>query len=152
MVLDLPEPWRVVPHAAQVLRLGGIYLSFVPTVPQVMQTVDALRESRAFSLIETFESFSRNWNIQGRSVRPDLRMIAHSGFITVARRVEQVIDAPKESGKFNSPHIEGDIDVIFGEDSIDKVTLSVRKISEKILYVFEGTPGSGVETVTTEIP
>jgi len=111
VVLDLPEPWRVVSHAAQVLRLGGIYLSFVPTVPQVMQTVDALRESRAFSLIETFESFSRNWNIQGRSVRPDLRMIAHSGFMTVARRVEQVIDVPKESGKFNSPHIEEDGDI-----------------------------------------
>ncbi len=93
VVLDLPEPWRVVPHAVRALRLGGIYLSFVPTVPQVMQTVDALKQSRAFSLIETFETFSRNWNIQGRSVRPDLRMIAHSGFITVARRVEQVMDA-----------------------------------------------------------
>src|SRR5881396_347909 len=34
LVLDLPEPWQVVPHAAQVLRSGGMYLSFVPTVPQ----------------------------------------------------------------------------------------------------------------------
>ena len=92
VVLDLPEPWNVVPHAAKALRLGGIYLSFVPTVPQITQTVDALKETRAFGLIETFESFSRNWNIQGRSVRPDLRMIGHSGFITVARRVEQIMD------------------------------------------------------------
>lgn len=108
VVLDLPEPWRVVPHAASALRLGGIYLSFVPTIPQVMQTVDALRETRAFGLIETFESLSRNWNIQGRSVRPDLRMIAHSGFITVARRVEQVMDARSESSEEISTQPEED--------------------------------------------
>ena len=108
VVLDLPEPWRVVPHAVKALRLGGIYLSFVPTVPQVMQTVEALEQSSAFGLIETFESFSRNWNIQGRSVRPDLRMVAHSGFITVARRVERVMDAPSAPSEINSPHIEED--------------------------------------------
>ena len=98
-MLYLPEPWNVVPHAAKALRLGGIYLSFVPTVPQITQTVDALKETRAFGLIETFESFSRNWNIQGRSVRPDLRMIAHSGFITVARRVEYVMDVLPEASE-----------------------------------------------------
>ncbi len=89
VVLDLPEPWNVVPHVPAVLRSGGVYLSFVPTVPQVVQTVDALRRANVFGLIETFESLVRHWNVEGRSVRPDLRMIAHSGFITVARRVER---------------------------------------------------------------
>jgi tRNA (adenine57-N1/adenine58-N1)-methyltransferase len=89
VILDLPEPWNVVPHVPAVLRAGGIYLSFVPTVPQVVQTVEALQRTRAFGLIETFESLMRHWNIDGRSVRPDLRMIAHSGFITVARRLEK---------------------------------------------------------------
>lgn len=88
LVLDLPEPWQVVPHAAQVLRSGGIYLSFVPTVPQVMQTVEALERTAVFGMIETFETLLRTWSIQGRSVRPDHRMVAHSGFITVARKVE----------------------------------------------------------------
>jgi tRNA (adenine57-N1/adenine58-N1)-methyltransferase len=89
LVLDLPEPWRVVPHAAQALRTGGIYLSYVPTVPQVMQTVQALEQSRVFTLVETFETLLRTWNIKGRSVRPDHRMVAHSGFITVARKVDR---------------------------------------------------------------
>jgi tRNA (adenine57-N1/adenine58-N1)-methyltransferase catalytic subunit len=87
VVLDLPEPWRVVPHAAQVLRSGGVYLSYVPTVPQVMQTVEALERAGVFAQLQTFETLLRTWNIQGRSVRPDHRMVAHSGFITVARRV-----------------------------------------------------------------
>jgi tRNA (adenine57-N1/adenine58-N1)-methyltransferase len=88
LVLDLPEPWQVVPHAARALRSGGIYLSFVPTVPQVQQTVAALQGVPAFAMIETFETLLRTWSIQGRSVRPDHRMVAHSGFITVARKVE----------------------------------------------------------------
>lgn len=87
VVLDLPEPWRVVPHVARVLRSGGIYLSFVPTVPQVMQTVEALEKTTMFTMVETFESLVRTWSVQGRSVRPDHRMVAHSGFLTVARKV-----------------------------------------------------------------
>ncbi len=88
VVLDLPEPWRVVPHAASVLRSGGVYLSYVPTIPQVMQTVEALERAALFGEIENFETLLRTWNIRGRSVRPDHRMVAHSGFMTVARKVE----------------------------------------------------------------
>lgn len=88
VVLDLPEPWRVVPHATAALRSGGIYLSYVPTVPQVMQTVEALERASVFGMIQTFETLLRTWNIQGRSVRPDHRMVAHSGFVTVARKVD----------------------------------------------------------------
>ena len=88
VVLDLPEPWQVVPHAAGALRSGGVYLSYVPTIPQVMQTVEALHRAQVFSMIQTFETLLRTWNIEGRSVRPDLRMVAHSGFLTVARKVQ----------------------------------------------------------------
>lgn len=102
VILDLPEPWRVVEPAAEALRLGGTYLSFVPTVPQVTQTVEALNCSGSFGLIQTFETLFRSWNIKGRSVRPDHRMVAHSGFITVARRINreqesrQLPDLPQE--------------------------------------------------------
>jgi tRNA (adenine57-N1/adenine58-N1)-methyltransferase len=88
VVLDLPEPWQVIPHAASALRSGGIYVSFVPTVPQVMQTVEALERTAVFAMVETFETLLRTWSVQGRSVRPDHRMVAHSGFLTVARKVE----------------------------------------------------------------
>jgi tRNA (adenine57-N1/adenine58-N1)-methyltransferase len=63
-------------------------LSFVPTVPQVVQTVEALERAMVFGMVETFETLLRTWSIQGRSVRPDHRMVAHSGFITVARKIE----------------------------------------------------------------
>ena len=87
VVLDLPEPWRVVPRAAKILRSGGMFLSFVPTVPQVVTTIDALSREAIFTMIKTIEVLVRTWNIEGRSVRPDHRMVAHTGFITIARRV-----------------------------------------------------------------
>lgn len=108
VVLDLPEPWRVVPHAASALRPGGVYLSYVPTVPQVMQTVEALERAAVFALIHTFETLMRSWNIQGRSVRPDHRMVAHSGFITVARKVEPGLWAGGSSSQRPSLEEQGD--------------------------------------------
>lgn len=89
IILDLPEPCKVVPHAVPALRSGGIFLSFLPTVPQVERVVEALRVGKVFESIETFETLLRPWNIDGRSVRPNLRMIGHSGFITTARRVKR---------------------------------------------------------------
>ena len=87
IVLDVPEPWRVVGHAAESLRPGGILLAYLPTVPQTVQLVETLRRSGAFGLIETTETLLRPWNIEGQSVRPAHRMVAHTAFITTARRV-----------------------------------------------------------------
>ncbi len=87
IVLDLPEPWRVAGHAASAVVPGGIFLSYVPTVPQVVQTTEALRSTGAFGLIETVEILLRPWNIDAPSVRPAHRMVAHTGFLTTARRI-----------------------------------------------------------------
>lgn len=108
VVLDLPEPWRVVPHAARALRSGGLYLSYVPTVPQVMQTVQALEQSRVFTMVQNFETLLRTWNIKGRSVRPDHRMVAHSGFITVARKVPNNIWNSEQSNTIETPSQQDD--------------------------------------------
>jgi len=87
VVLDLPEPWKLTAAVARVLRPGGILLSYVPTIIQSHQTTEALQRERAWALVETFETLVRPWNIEGMSVRPFHRMVAHTGFITVARRV-----------------------------------------------------------------
>ncbi len=86
VVLDLPEPWHVAPHAEERLLPGGIFLSFLPTILQVHQLTQTLRELRTFDLIETFEVMQRSWTVGRRNVRPDHRMVAHTGFVTTARR------------------------------------------------------------------
>jgi tRNA (adenine57-N1/adenine58-N1)-methyltransferase len=96
LILDLPEPWKLVDLVACTLRSGGIFLSYLPTIIQSHQLTEALRRNPAYSLVETFETLFRPWNIEGSSVRPFHRMVAHTGFITVARRVVPEEDAPKE--------------------------------------------------------
>lgn len=86
-VFDLPEPWHLVEPVARVLRSGGIFLSYVPTIIQSHQLSEALRRHPGYTLVETFETLFRPWNIENTSVRPFHRMVAHTGFITVARRV-----------------------------------------------------------------
>ncbi len=98
IVLDVPEPWRVVEHAARALVLGGIFLSYVPTIPQAVQTTEALRSAGAFGLLETMEVLLRPWNIEGLSVRPAHRMVAHTGFLTVARRMRAPAETPNTPG------------------------------------------------------
>lgn len=87
IVLDLPEPWHVVGPAADHLQSGGVFCSYLPTVPQVQQLYDAFEASGAFFGAETFEVLHRGWNIKGRSVRPEHTMVGHTGFITVTRRI-----------------------------------------------------------------
>ncbi len=84
VLLDLPEPWRAVEHVAKALRPGGILLSYLPTITQVATLRATLAES-AFGMAETIEVLQRGWHIEGQSVRPDHRMVAHTGFLTTAR-------------------------------------------------------------------
>ena len=86
MILDLPEPWRALPATAESLRAGGIMCCYLPTIPQVERSVAAMRAG-GFGLVRTFEGLVRTWNVDGQSVRPDHRMVAHTGFIITGRKM-----------------------------------------------------------------
>ncbi|HVA80873.1 MAG TPA: tRNA (adenine-N1)-methyltransferase [Candidatus Binataceae bacterium] len=90
MFLDLPEPSRALEVAARALRPGGVLVSYVPTALQIKDTVDALQSRADFGEVETFETLLRHWQVKGMSVRPFFRMIAHSAFIIVARRLADI--------------------------------------------------------------
>jgi tRNA (adenine57-N1/adenine58-N1)-methyltransferase len=84
IVLDLPEPWNVVKHAEGALRVGGIFFAYVPSTVQVAQLREALDDS-AFAMVQTNEVLQRGWYVKGNAVRPDHRMVGHTGFLTTAR-------------------------------------------------------------------
>lgn len=88
VVLDLPNPWEMLEALGTVLEPGGILCGYLPTTVQVQQLVLAL-PGRGFDHIETFETLLRTWHVTERSVRPDHRMIGHTGFVTIARRVSR---------------------------------------------------------------
>jgi tRNA (adenine57-N1/adenine58-N1)-methyltransferase len=85
VVFDLTEPWRALPLVERSLRPGGILCCYVPTVPQVERINEAL--AAGWDMRKTFETMYRGWTVDGLSVRPDHRMVAHTGFIVVARRI-----------------------------------------------------------------
>ena len=94
VVLDVPEPWQAVGPVGDSLAMGGIVLSFLPTVLQVHQLVEELKQDGRFQLIDSFETMLRPWHLKDRSVRPVHRMIAHSGFLTTAVRCQPRAGSP----------------------------------------------------------
>jgi tRNA (adenine57-N1/adenine58-N1)-methyltransferase len=85
LVLDLPQPWDCIELACRVLEPGGVFCAYLPTTVQVQQLGLGLEEA-GFRDLETFETLMRTWHVAERSVRPDHRMVAHTGFVTVGRR------------------------------------------------------------------
>jgi tRNA (adenine57-N1/adenine58-N1)-methyltransferase catalytic subunit len=87
VVLDLPEPWLVIPAAAAgLLRPGGIFVAYTPQITQAIQTRHAL-DRAGFVMSATVEVLQRSWHIEGQAARPDHRMVAHTGFLTSGRYV-----------------------------------------------------------------
>jgi tRNA (adenine57-N1/adenine58-N1)-methyltransferase catalytic subunit len=84
IVLDLPEPWQVVKHARLALRPGGILVAYTPSIIQATQLREELAGTE-FAMAETLEVLLRTWHVEGAAVRPDHRMVAHTGFLTHAR-------------------------------------------------------------------
>ena len=103
VVLDLPEPWRALGPVSEAMRPGGILLSYLPSITQVA-ALRAAMARQSFGMAETFEVLRRTWHVEERSVRPDHRMVAHTGFITTAR----LLVAPDEIDEIE---IEGEAEV-----------------------------------------
>ena len=83
IVLDLPEPWNVVPHATRSLLPGGLLVAYTPSITQAVKVREALQDGWIEQ--RTLEVLHRTWHIEGQAVRPDHRMVAHTAFLTVAR-------------------------------------------------------------------
>jgi len=101
VVVDLAEPWQLLDHLAAALRPGGVLTAFVPTVLQVKEHVDALRAHACFDAVEALETLLRFWHVSARSVRPEHRMVAHTGFLVVARRIADTVRAGSELTPWN---------------------------------------------------
>lgn len=94
IVLDMLAPWECVTASAQLLRPGGVLIAYVATVTQLSRMVEAIRESGNFTHPSSHESMVRSWHVEGLAVRPDHRMVAHTGFLTLARRLAPGTELP----------------------------------------------------------
>lgn len=87
-VLDLPEPWDALDNIARVLKPGGILVTYLPSILQVHRLTEEFGDRRGWGPAETTETLVRSWHVDGQSVRPDHRMVAHTAFLTAVRRID----------------------------------------------------------------
>lgn len=87
VVLDMLAPWECIEESAEALVPGGVLIAYVATVTQLSRFTEALRESELFAEPVAWESMVRDWHLQGLAVRPEHRMIAHTAFLVMARRM-----------------------------------------------------------------
>jgi tRNA (adenine57-N1/adenine58-N1)-methyltransferase len=93
-VLDLLAPWEHAGTAAAALIPGGVLCCYVATTTQLARTVTALREQGSFAEPAAWETMQRGWHVDGLAVRPEHRMVAHTGFLVTARRLADGVQAP----------------------------------------------------------
>ena len=87
VILDMLAPWECVEMAARVLRPGGVFLAYVATTTQLSATAEALKSDGHFTEPESSETIVRGWHHEGLAVRPQQRMIGHTGFLIQSRRM-----------------------------------------------------------------
>jgi tRNA (adenine57-N1/adenine58-N1)-methyltransferase len=94
VVLDMLAPWEHAGSAAAMLIPGGLLCCYVATTTQLARTVSALREQGNFAEPAAWETMQRGWHVDGLAVRPEHRMVGHTGFLITARRLADGVTAP----------------------------------------------------------
>ena len=94
VVLDMLAPWEVLDAVSRALRPGGLVCCYVATTTQLSTTVEALRSQGTFTEPQSWESMVRGWHVEGLAVRPEHRMIGHTGFLCTARRLADGVEPP----------------------------------------------------------
>jgi tRNA (adenine57-N1/adenine58-N1)-methyltransferase len=94
VILDMLAPWECVDAAAKALTPGGVICCYVATTTQMSKTVEAIRDHGCFTEPHAWETLVRDWHVEGLAVRPDHRMIGHTGFLVIARRMADGVTPP----------------------------------------------------------
>ncbi|MDD9382205.1 tRNA (adenine-N1)-methyltransferase [Streptomyces sp. ZAF1911] len=94
VILDMLAPWECLEAVSKALVPGGILCCYVATTTQLSRTVESIREFGCYAEPQPWESMIRNWHVEGLAVRPDHRMIGHTGFLVTARRLADGVEPP----------------------------------------------------------
>ncbi|MCU1691496.1 MAG: tRNA (adenine-N1)-methyltransferase [Frankiales bacterium] len=111
VVLDMLAPWETLDAVARALRPGGLLCCYVATTTQLSTTVEALRTHGSFTEPSSWESLVRGWHVEGLAVRPDHRMVGHTGFLLTTRRLADGVEPPvrrrrPSKGAYGEPAVE----------------------------------------------
>lgn len=111
IVLDMLAPWECLDASARALTPGGVLVCYVATATQLSRFAEAIRATESFTEPESSETMIRGWHVEGLAVRPDHRMVAHTGFLISARRLAPGTVLPQLRRKAKPDYAEEDIEL-----------------------------------------
>ena len=94
-ILDMLEPWEHLETVRDLLIPGGVFMTYVATVPQLMKVMEGIRELKCFTEPKAWESLVREWKVEGLATRPEHRMNAHTAFLIWTRRLADGVTPPR---------------------------------------------------------
>jgi tRNA (adenine57-N1/adenine58-N1)-methyltransferase len=111
VVLDMLAPWECLDAVAKAMRPGGVLCCYVATTTQLSRTVEGMREHGSFTEPASWETLMRGWHVEGLAVRPQHRMVGHTGFLCTTRRLADGVEPPPRrrrpsKGMFGEPVTE----------------------------------------------
>ena len=95
VILDMLEPWEHLETVRDLLIPGGVFMTYVATVPQLMKVMEGIRELKCFTEPKAWESLVREWKVDGLATRPEHRMNAHTAFLIWTRRLADGVTPPR---------------------------------------------------------
>lgn len=140
VVLDMLAPWECVGVVAEALKPGGVLICYVATVTQLSRVAEEIRRSGVFTHPDANETMVRGWHVEGLAVRPDHRMVAHTGFLITARRLAPGTQLPQLKRRASKgEYTEADVaawtpDLVQeGEGEWSEEAIGQRAKSDKVL-------------------
>lgn len=130
VILDMLAPWECIDAVSEALIPGGLVVGYIATVTQMSRFIEAIRASKQFAEPEAFESMIRDWHLQGLAVRPEHRMIGHTGFLVTARRLAPGAELPqfkKVKGDFNDEDL-----AVWNPEHLGERAVSDKKLRKSL--------------------
>jgi tRNA (adenine57-N1/adenine58-N1)-methyltransferase len=132
VILDMLAPWECVEAAANALTPGGVLLCYVATVTQLSRVAEAIRGTESFTAPESSETMFRTWHVEGLAVRPDHRMIGHTGFLITARRLAPGSKLPEVARRASKSEYTDDDVEIWTPGALGDRTVSDKSLRKSV--------------------
>jgi len=130
VILDMLAPWECLDQALRVLVSGGVIVCYVATVTQLSRVIEAIRDTQLTTEPEAAEVMARSWHVDGLAVRPDHRMIGHTGFLCWARRLAPGASLPVRAGKKAKPEYSDEDVEIWTPGAIGQREETAKKLRQ----------------------
>lgn len=132
VVLDMLAPWECIEQSADALISGGLFIGYVATVTQLSRLAEAIRATARFAEPSAWESMVRPWHLQGLAVRPEHRMIGHTGFLITARKLADGTVLPEfKSRPAKTDFADEDI-AVWNPDHLGAKQVSEKKLRKNL--------------------